>query len=318
MIMDKLPGKVVPSMFAKNRIQSVAFCAFLAMCIGPQFSLKNGCVLLAEDTSPIIRLQSSDETTGKFDNSGDLALETPKTTKEPVELKDYPKYTNIALIDFTDSLARLFIKTAGSPEAKISREQYASLCESGKFPISISASEYFEKHDKDRDGQLAISEYIPSRQELISLMDYKKITEAFINGENYPTGEKPSINPVEAPGSVVSAEKQRLFLSGEEIEARIKKYAESIGGSTKLGSDGRLIIFDREGKQVLPPRTLIPPSIGEAVALLEKYAENIGGKIIAEPGKLPIVLGPQGKSIPPLYWPRHLRPPYLKPLENGN
>lgn len=305
-------------MLATKIMQRPVLCMLLALCVVPQFFPEGGVRLHAEDSSPVIRLQNQSATTDKFENSGDLVLENPQTTKETIELNDYPKYTNFALIDFTDSLTTIFIKTVGKPEGMMSHAQFTSLCEAGKFPISISADQYFSNHDKDHDGQLAISEYIPSRHELISLTDYRKITTAFIKGEDYPNGEKPSANSVEALGASIPVTKRRLFLTSDEIDARIKKFAASIGGSTKPGENRKLEILDSEGNHIEPPRTLIPPRLIEAVGLLEKYANDIGGKIIAEPGKLPIILGPDGKSIPPLYWPGHLRPPYLKDSENGN
>lgn len=285
---------------------------FLALCIVLQIAPGAGSRLHAEGNSPVISLQRPSEPTEKFDNSEDMTAENPQTTKRIIELNEYRKFTNFALIDFTDSLARIFIETVGNPEGKMTQAQFSSLCETGKFPISISADQYFSSHDRDNDGQLAISEYIPARHELISFTDYRKITDAFIRGEDYPNGEKPSANTVEAPGLSVPPDKQRLFLTSEEIDARVKKFAASIGGQTRPGENGKLEILDNEGNHIEPPSTLVPPKLAEAAILLEKFAGRIGGKIIAEPGKLPIISGPDGKSIPPLYWPRHLRPPYLK------
>jgi len=299
-------------MSAINEMQKYVSCMFLALCIVLQIAPGAGSGLHAEGNSPVIRLQRPSEPTEKFDNSEDMTAENPQTTKRIIELNEYRKFTNFALIDFTDSLARIFIETVGNPEGKMTQAQFSSLCESGKFPISISADQYFSSHDRDNDGQLAISEYIPARHELISFTDYRKITDAFIRGEDYPNGEKPSANTVEAPGLSVPPDKQRLFLTSEEIDARVKKFAASIGGQTRSGENGKLEILDNEGNRIEPPSTLVPPKLAEAAILLEKFAGRIGGKIIAEPGKLPIISGPDGKSIPPLYWPRHLRPPYLK------
>ena len=274
------------------------------------FPVMNG-VLLAED-SPAIRLQEPSASVEKFENSGSLSASNPQTTRKPINLENYRKFTNFALIDFTNSLARIFIKTAGSPEGKITRDQFVALYEVGKFPLSISAEQYFADHDKDRDGQLAISEYLPARRELVAHADYRKITEAFIRGEEYPNGEKPSANTVETPGISITHDKQRLFLTSFEIDARVKQFAASIGGYSGTGENGKPEIYDRERNRIEPPRSLIPPKLSDATKLLEKFAAELGGTVVAQPGKLPVVSDSNGKSIPPLHWPPHLRPPYLK------
>ncbi|NLI75676.1 MAG: hypothetical protein GX442_04445 [Candidatus Riflebacteria bacterium] len=231
----------------------------------------------------------------------------PLRNPVPVRVATLPALCDEAIYDYRQTLKTEFIKVAGAVDGRLSQTQFSSLVAEGKFPSVTDPGAYFTTHDQDRDGFLSIHEFTPTPAEVPRLQNIPELTDAYVKGQPYPTGQLPTGVPPSLPPPPI-------FLTVEQVEARIQAFADSRGFTTERAPDGKLVVRDQAGNLVpLPPGT-IPLPIEEAERGLADFARSIGGTTERGAGGALVVKGPDGKEIPPPGWPPPLRPPYLPPL----
>ena len=235
------------------------------------------------------------------------AVNNPLPNPKPIVAAKIPKAADEAIFDFKKTLAKSFIKYAGSPDAGMNRSQFSALANAGNLPFKEDPDEYFQTHDKDRDGKLSIGEFIPSSQEIADKQDLEVLTEAFTTGIPYPNGNTPLVPPSTQPPPP-------LILTPSDVEKRITAFARQQGLITVRDPQGRLQLATQAGVPVPMPPGIIPLPLNDAMRELEGFARSLGGQAILPPqGNPPLVKDGDGNVIPPNRWPPPLRPPYLAP-----
>jgi hypothetical protein len=224
-----------------------------------------------------------------------------------------PPHSGQALADFVLTIRQDFVTYTGSGEGRMTRSQFDRLAGDGRLPTKNSPASYFDAHDRDKDGTLTIAEFSPGVPELIRDYPVAEITDAFVRGRNYPNKAAPIGSPLLVADSATSGGKPALYLTVDEVEQRISRFARTIGAETTRNDDGKLVVVESGGRPVPFPPGLIPLPRGAAETELREFAQKAGGAYEAGADGRPILKGPDGSEIPVWRWPPRLRPPYLPP-----
>ncbi len=244
----------------------------------------------------------------------------PLPSPIPIVSEKMPKAADEAIHDFRRSIAKDFIKYAGSADKVMTRSQFQTLVGDGRLPVKEDSDDYFQGHDKDGDGKLSIWEFVPAAPEVAQKHDLDVIANAYLKGIPYPTGNYPTSRPISAPpgplpgtGTAVLPPAPNVFLTKAEVEQRLTDFANRQGFSTTTAPDGKLIVVDSSGQPVPIPPGVLPPPVHLVVQQLNQFAAGMGGTVEKGPEGLPIVKDKDGKNVSPENWPPHLRPPYMPP-----
>lgn len=271
------------------------------------------CVFSDEANSSIFSITETFQTSRRAtDNHGWLGKPV-EINKEPVIHNSLSAYTPGALHDFRQTIRQQFVEIVGSAKNKMTREQFDELLNKGQGPCPGNRGEdYLSIHDIDRDNLLTLTEFTPSIKELSEFYQPETITNAYVFGKSYPNMASPIGNPA-VPEELSNHSRSRLFLTIPELEARLQKFAEIIGGSTFRDEKGHIKVRDATGNLIVPSPPVVPLAQDIAAKRLQEFARRIGGKIINNSeGKLSII-APDGKELPFQKWPLALRPPFLPP-----
>jgi hypothetical protein len=222
-----------------------------------------------------------------------------------------PWLASPAIADYREALRKDFVRTVGKPDGYMSAGQLAGLAAQGRLPGRVGAEAWLAAHDRDGDGRLTIEEFLPSAEEIARTVDLVALTNSFVHGIPYPTGQVP-LRSGAAFGLATTG--VRLFATPAEIEGRIRGYASRIGGTTYRDANGRLAVRDANGQPVFPlPPDIVPPTKEQAEEALRRFVQQIGGTAEFAPDRGPLVRGPDGREIPLAQWPPYTQPPYHPP-----
>ncbi len=258
----------------------------------------------------------------------------PLPNPTPVVVKELVDQSDEAIYDFRQSIRRDFVKYAGRPDGKLSSTELSRIAADKRLPTDEDSDSYLQNHDQDEDGFLTISEYVPSTVEVAKKQNIKRITECYVKGIPYPTGQAPVESPSaastqtaslpgtdsgpDAPGSDVPppipTPERPGFLTQDEVESRIQDFADRNGFTTSRGPGGRLLVRDKQHRVVrnFPPGVL-PNELPRALDSLQRFSERAGGSVDTDAQGMPVVKDSAGNPIPPVDWPPDARPPYLPP-----
>ena len=248
--------------------------------------------------------------------------DNPLPNPFPIVASKIPKAADDAIFDFRRSIAKDFIRYAGSPDGTMTKSQLKSAVNDGKLPVKVDPDEYFQDHDKDADGKLSINEFVPTTQEIAKNTDLEVVTKAYLAGTPYPTGNYPVTRPTDAPPGPIPGSGTAtppppppplppLIMPVSMIEARITDYANVNGFTTTRRPDGKLIVLDQSGNPTPIPPGVLPLPAPIAISKLNDFARSFQGTVEKGPGDLPVVKDKNGKVVPPDKWPPQLVPPYM-------
>jgi len=225
-----------------------------------------------------------------------------------VRSEKVPWMASTAIADYREALRREFIAVVGKPDGRMTAAQLASLAARNRLPGGSGADAWLSAHDRDRDGALTIEEFVPSAAEIGRTLDLVVLTNSFLHGLPYPSGQSPRTSAAEYG---IATSGSHLYASREEIERRIRAFAARIGGSTFQDAEGRLAVKDAEGNHVMPlPPDVIPLPKEMAEAELRRFLQKIGGTGEFAADKIPVLRGSDGAVIPLEKWPPFTQPPY--------
>lgn len=253
------------------------------------------------------------EGTGYKDGSSPSSL---LKNSRPIIVDSLPDLCDEAIHDFRQSLKLDFIKVAGAPDGNISRNQFQAMVQSGLFPLKNEpAQTYFERHDVDRDQRLDINEFVPSPQEIAQEQRMQPLTQAYTQGQTYPTGQTPTTTPPSQPPPGPSAPPpgHPIYTTFAQVEQNISNWATLKGFSTTRTPDGKLHPVDAQGNIVPLPPGVIPPSREEAEARMREFARDTGGKTKRDAEGVLQLEDKDGRVVPLHQLPEPMRPPYLPP-----
>ncbi|OGK04868.1 MAG: hypothetical protein A2W80_16195 [Candidatus Riflebacteria bacterium GWC2_50_8] len=222
----------------------------------------------------------------------------------------FPRMGIEAVYDFIMAIRKDFEKYAGGKEGRMSRLQFERLVNDNRLPSNKDSEAYFQTHDRDQNGTLNLEEFTPFPDEICSDFDLNTISMAYVLGKPYPTGQKPTQNPVlNALGAIPSP--PPLLIPYRVVEQRIRILARFIGGTTFRDTYGRLQVSDSNGKLVDIPAGIVPFQKSEAFEKLRAHAKQIGGTFIeSNENGLPTLLDRFGNQVIDQI-PEALRPPFL-------
>jgi hypothetical protein len=121
--------------------------------------------------------------------AGDDPLPSAPPVMSP---RSVPPEATDAVFDLRQSLRRQFVKVTGDGGTPMTRAQFLNLAPTLGLPPFADPDGYFERHDRNQDGMLSISEFTPSVEEIARTCDVYAITEAFLDGS---AGYSPSLRP---------------------------------------------------------------------------------------------------------------------------
>ncbi|MBF0545650.1 MAG: EF-hand domain-containing protein [Candidatus Riflebacteria bacterium] len=216
-----------------------------------------------------------------------------------------------AIADYREALRRDFIRAVGRPDGYMDILRLRNLAQKGHLPGTTDADAYMQAHDLDHDGKLTIAEFVPFASQLPQLIDLNVLTNNFVHGIPYPTGQDPIASASRFGLSQMGA---NLFTTPTEIEQRVKSYASRIGGTTFRDTNGRLSVKDASGQPIFPlPPEIIPLQKMQADAILQDFVTKNGGHGQFSPNKAAVLYDKNGVIIPPEKWPPFTQPPYHPP-----
>ncbi|MEW6708404.1 MAG: hypothetical protein AB1403_01150 [Candidatus Riflebacteria bacterium] len=230
-------------------------------------------------------------------------LKSQAPNRGKVVVDELPQHSSEAVYDLVQSIKSQFIQEFGSVEATIDDGQFSGFVAKYGLPVkSDRINTYFSSHDKDSDFKLSLNEFIPTPVEIGESQKMNELTQAYLSGEPYPSGQIPT---------TPSGKNPPLFATQKQVDERIIRFAQREGLKIVRAPDGRAVAVGPDDRPVPLPPGVLPARFSQARQGLSDFASENGAVFSMENG-LPVLKKPDGKQIPVFVWPIELRPPYLK------